>query len=692
MRRSEVIARFTLGGATLGLLVGLHEAALLFFNPRLAGLLQPLVHSIIWVVAPLVDLLLFGILGLVLGLFGAVTKTPKRTGVAVLVAALLAAAIAYMASDLGLLQDARAALWTPENLRRASLCFLIAFAAIFSAICVWRPRASFFFGDLRSWWHSPLANQLFVGTGILITMLVLHLSIRFAQLPSLHVYADVPQTARQPNIVLITMDTVRADHLSAYGYFRPTSPNFDRLATQGVLFENAIASSSWTLPSHESILTGLLPHQHGADWFTPPSRDLRTLAEILKSSGYETAGFSANLNFGLAGWGMERGFEIYEDDSSSIRYNLAATLAGRAFLQPLYERLIRDDRLDRRNAAQVNRDVVRWLRRRSNRPFFLFINYFEAHQPYRASAPYDRRFGRVSESMARYLKTTLGGLPPQGASEADRAALIAGYDNCIAFVDDQLGKLLEALERQPDAANTTLIVTSDHGEAFGEHGTYDHCWNLYREGIHVPLVIVGPRIPVGRRIPNVVPTRKLFATLLDLASGGKLPLHDFSLRRFWEAGFRSSFLDMALSELVVPHSPSPDCQIAISLITTEWHFLRNARGKEELYHWPSDPEEKIDLSDSPQYVQTVEDLKSILYTSVRRSLRPWHGREYAAALDQPGHPFVREIVPGADTPTHSLRDLPRIGAAQALVSPTRAKRGQALGAQERELIQSIPYQ
>ena len=135
------------------------------------------------------------------------------------------------------------------------------------------------------------------------------------------------------------------------------------------MFENAIAPSSWTLPSHASIMTGLLPHQHGADWQSPVWGNPWTLAGILHSKGYEAAAFNANLYYGYAGWGLQPGFEFYDDDSFSVRHNLVSTLAGEILLQPSYSLWVRPDRLDRRSAEQVNQEVFCWFQHKPELPF-----------------------------------------------------------------------------------------------------------------------------------------------------------------------------------------------------------------------------------------------------------------------------------------------------------------------------------
>jgi arylsulfatase A-like enzyme len=503
--------------------------------------------------------------------------------------------------------------------------------------------------------------------------------------------ASTSRANASPNIVLISLDTVRADHLSAYGYFRPTTPQIDRLAAQGVLFESAMAAAPWTLASHASMFTGLLPHQHGANWFLPLDLRFRTLAEILNSSGYETAGFTSNLYYGQDGWGMGQGFETFEDDSASRRHNLAATFAGRALVQPFYQHVVHYDLFDRRDARELNADVFRWFERRSSRPFFLFINYFDAHDPYLTGTAHDRRFGRISKTMVKQVNGIDGVRVPEPPSAEDQASLVAGYDNCVAFLDEQVGRLVERLRQSPAWANTVVIITSDHGEAFGEHERYGHGWNVYKEATHVPLIFVGPGIPSGLRIAHLARTREIFPTVLDLAVGEKLPLARVSLRRFWTPGFQpEAFDDFVISENI-ENSPELEPATSVGLMTSEWHYVHDRSGRVELYHWPTDPAERVNLADSTQHRETLAQMRGRLAEYLRHSVRPWQGAAYLFALEEPGYSFLHEVAFGPLLPPSAPEAQVRVGAAQSLFAPDvpAATRRPALS--DEDLMKSLPY-
>jgi arylsulfatase A-like enzyme len=197
-----------------------------------------------------------------------------------------------------------------------------------------------------------------------------------------------------PNILFIVIDTLRSDHLSSYGYERSTSSTIDRLAEQGVLFENTFSTSSYTTPSHASLLTGRYPHEHGAQWITHrPILDDRyqTLPAALKARGYRTAAFSANRFWFTREQGLGRGFIHFEDNFHSLGDMAVRTFYGRKFEEFILRRLV-DDYPWRQQAKDINNSVVRWLERNPERSFFAFLNYFDVHDPYLPPQSYRSEF------------------------------------------------------------------------------------------------------------------------------------------------------------------------------------------------------------------------------------------------------------------------------------------------------------
>jgi len=686
--RRAAITRFALAGAVLGLAVGVVEAAILFFIPWVPTLFETDVSYVIWLLAPLIDLILYALLGALIGYLVSLGGAPSAGRGVILAAALLGVAGAHIGWLLALVhvwggdQEVLTKLATP------TAWFASVFAGALLLARIFQPHALRLFDAGATWPIRFLTKATLGAVGLQILGLGVYLSRGVDVFESSR--AGAPEDVGKPNIVLISLDTVRADHLSLYGYARPTSRNLERIARQGLVFENAIAPSSWTLAAHASMFTGCLPHQHGASWGTPLDGSLRTVAEVLASHGYETVGFTSNLHYGQRAWGIGQGFQHYEDDSYSVRHNLAATLVGRELAQPLYHRVVRDDRFDRRNAEELNRDVIRWFHRRSPRPFFLFVNYLDAHSPYLAPPPYQRRFGEISKAAIDEMNAMKGLRIPPPVPPDRQESLIAGYDNCLAYLDDKVGRLLDFLSASREWSNTIIIITADHGEAFGEHGSYGHEWNLHREILHVPLIFIGPGIPAGLRITPIAPTRQLFPTLIDLALGEAVPLGRLSLRRFWTPGYQPlPGDDTAVSELI-QNAGVETRTASASLMTSRWQCIHDSSGRAELYQWNADPQEKLDLSADPKYDQTLHSLHVLLQGMLGTSLRPWRGPEYLFALDQPGYSFQREALFGeAFHSPPSPHDRP-VGTAQALFAPDASATPKPLPP-DVDLVNSLPY-
>jgi arylsulfatase A-like enzyme len=336
----------------------------------------------------------------------------------------------------------------------------------------------------------------------------------------------------RPNILLVTMDTVRADHLSAYGYSRSTTPNLLRLATEtATLYTHAIASSNTTVATHASIFTGLHPHHHGAH-ATPQqrvgfsiSRTAETLAEILQREGYVTAGIVANAGALSPPFGFDRGFTSYEcvwltGFWSPVRthllrelvLNLAATILDQSRREGVIAR-----------ADEIDVRAVRFLRstQQGRRPFFLFLNYMDAHAPYLPPAPFDRRYpGKDPSFRWRGYANIVDDVfirRSRHVTAREFQHLTSQYDGAIAYLDDELGRLLDELKAAGLFEDTLIIVTSDHGEAFGESSVVGHGASVYQHQVHVPLIIKYPHQRSAATVHALVSSVDLFPTVLDMA-------------------------------------------------------------------------------------------------------------------------------------------------------------------------------
>jgi arylsulfatase A-like enzyme len=682
--RFYILLLFTSIGALTGFGVGGAEGILLFTVPRASGLLRPDIHYAVLFVAPLADVPPFAILGFLLGLPSALLAGKSLMANQSLAAIGFGLFVSYFAFlldwfriGIGLVFPSRI------ELRTFIAVFLVAAVVAWVALRLARPTRGFLCHSV----HPHAAKVVFKLTGILAALCLAGI-LRYASRPP---YPSSPPSLPgigqgRPNIILIVMDTVRADHLSCYGYKRPTTPFIDSVAGRGVLFEDAIAPSSWTLPALASIFTGLEPHQHGASWARAVSQEPWTLAKILRAVGYETAGFSANPFYGLGAWGLSKGFNEYIDDSYSLRHSLAVTFAGQLIYRPIYRSMVRYNQFNHRNASDVNRDVLRWHARRSSRPYFLFINYMDAHRPYLPPAPYDHRFGVIPKRLLRRISGRLDeGRPKTRFSAVENQQLLTAYDNSLAYLDAQMGNLLNTLFDSPSGADTIVIVTADHGEGFGDHGTYDHGYNLYREVLQVPLIIEGPGIPAGKRIPELVGTRRLFATILDLAAGGKLPLGEASLERFWKAAPPDE--EAVISELEVRSHRLPRAA-QISLSTEDWHYILDSGNSASLFNAPQDPAERLNLVKTPSLMPVRNALEEKLRAQIAHSTLPWLNLGYLKPLGQPGATFIEQLAARKFPWPESGRP---IGTSQALFTHATSENPKLPTLQEDENLRSLPY-
>ena len=298
-----------------------------------------------------------------------------------------------------------------------------------------------------------------------------------------------PPDPSLPNVVLVTIDTLRADHCSTYGYARDTTPHLDALAAEGALFENAYAITATTLPSHATLFTSLYLYEHGVvkNAIVLPE-DVHTLAELLAGKGYDTAAFVSSFvvhrRFGIA-----QGFALYDDDFRGAEFSSAVRV---------HEGLRLDAPYDRRGRETTDR-VLDWLRGRDpTRPFFLWVHYFDPHSPYDPPEPY----------RSRFLSTTDPG---------SRQWVVDLYDGDVRYADEELGRLLHGLEEFVPGRERLTIVTADHGEGLWDHGVLEHGIFLYEEMVRVPLIVHWPgRIPAGRRIAGLAGGIDLLPTTLGL--------------------------------------------------------------------------------------------------------------------------------------------------------------------------------
>jgi arylsulfatase A-like enzyme len=306
------------------------------------------------------------------------------------------------------------------------------------------------------------------------------------------------------NVILITISTLRADHVSCLGYERNTTPNFDAFAGENVLFKNAFAVSGWMMPVHGSIFTALYPGLHGATHINKSLGDEHyTLAEILADNGYYCVGFCCNPRLD-EDHRFAQGFDIYDDYSVSMIFRSLAFGHEKPF-----------DINKQRTNALINDAAIRWLQNNTHKPFFMFIHYYDNHWDYLAPSPYcelyDPEYDGPVDGTA-IAREPLFSNPP---SEKDIQHIIALYDGEVKQTDNDLGEMLDYLKENGFLDNSIVIVLGDHGEQFYEHGHTSH-HGVYEELIHIPLVVSIPGAPVkGKITDSLVSQVDILPTILD---------------------------------------------------------------------------------------------------------------------------------------------------------------------------------
>jgi len=354
------------------------------------------------------------------------------------------------------------------------------------------------------------------------------------------------------NILLVTIDTLRADRLGCYGYRSIETPNLDRLAQKGALFEHALAQAPLTTPSHASIMTGLNPTAHkvrDTGGFTLAASHT-TLATILQRAGWDTAAFVGSAVLKKR-FGLDQGFTVYDDEMPST-----GPISGEAA---------------QRRAGEVVDHALRWLDAQSGKPFLLWVHVYDPHLPYDPPSPFRNKY-------------------------ADRP-----YDGEVAYTDQQLGRLFDAVEKK-SPGNALIAVLSDHGESFSEHGEYAHGVFLYDTTLQIPFLLSGPGVPSGKRLKQQARTIDLLPTLLEL-TGMKPP------PEVQGVSLTAAFKDQEIAGSAYGETMFPKLNMGWSELrsmrTPRWKYIRAP--KPELYDLQQDPGEANNVAAShPDEVKKLE--------------------------------------------------------------------------------------
>ena len=396
---------------------------------------------------------------------------------------------------------------------------------------------------------------------------------------------------KRPNVLLISIDTLRKDALSAYGNEFPTSPSLDALAARGVLFEDATSTTSWTLPAHISMLTGLSISAHGICderlWSPGGPQELALRGEFLSESlgraGYVSGGFFT-WKYLDRSFGFGPGFETWRRVSDTVwtdgpdRERFLRLKAGDRHAELAAWAEEEPERFDlQAPTAQLVVDAgLEWLDQRDEQPFFLFLHLFDVHDDYVPPAPYDTAFDPDYTGPIDGTKVSTQDSPIDSELPAeDLAHLAALYLGEVAWVDAQLGRLFDELEKRGLTEDTLIVVTSDHGEEFFEHGNKTHRTQLFRESTDVPLIVSWPgHLPEGKRVEGpvgIVDIAPTISALVDVAPPASVSGRDLSgVLRGEEPNAEATYL----SELMLFEQGSRMPQRQTALRRGMEHFIR----------------------------------------------------------------------------------------------------------------------
>jgi arylsulfatase A-like enzyme len=445
--------------------------------------------------------------------------------------------------------------------------------------------------------------------------------------------AHLPQqnSATRTNILLIVVDTLRWDFVSAYGFPRPLTPNMDALAREGVLYENAISASPWTTPSHASLFTGQYPSRNGVDGrnilLDPASK---TLAAELSRIGFQTAGFINNVYIRRQ-TGLGRGFQQYEEFWG--RNECSSIMLLIEFIREKFNP--REDT----GAMETRNSINQWLRHdwTGKHPFFLFVHLMEPHAPYGTPDSQVQKFlppgvtphqaAKVNQDPEIFISGKLK------MTSRDFEILTALYQNDVNYVDSVIGGIIQDFRERNLLDNTLVIFTSDHGEHFGDHELMSHELSLYDVLLRVPLILRFPhRNHSGTRIKETVQMIDIFPSILHyIKSDAKLDLQGFSLlpdffERKDHSYVFSEYNNLRAADKMkrrfpdLPDSPVWRKKVLKSVRSLDWKFIWASDGARELYSIANDPYEKDNLAQSqPEQVKKMQDILAKWTTSFKPS-------------------------------------------------------------------------
>lgn len=422
------------------------------------------------------------------------------------------------------------------------------------------------------------------------------------------------------NIVLIALDTLRADHMSCYGYSKETTPCIDDIAKKGVLFKNLIAENNVTQSSFVTIMTGLNPVAHGVVNMKPQKINpkLLTLSQILKQNGYKTAAVDNNHRCtGTVNNWFKRGYDTYIDPGTKRKIHFLAT------------------------AEDVNSLAIPWIKKQRDNKFFLFLHYWDPHFPYVPPQPWKNKLTRniplktSGDDLKTVMREPLYSWFKKWSPDTNNPDYVRGlYDAEVSYLDHHIGQLVEQMEKLKLLDNTLIVIVADHGESLGEHNIYFDHHGLYEPTVHVPLIMVAPsKLPQSKRVNGLCQHADILPTVLQLAGikkGGRLRNID-----------GKSLMPLIQEKKAEIHPFVTSCeanwQLKRSIRTTKWKLIKSlekdvyGNPKYELYNLERDPKENTNIVGKRKHV--AKQLNHKLETHLKK-LRHKHKKPDPLARGQ----------------------------------------------------------
>lgn len=522
------------------------------------------------------------------------------------------------------------------------LVILVAVLAVGSVLLAGRTRAGFALPTV------PVSFGVMVLAG---AVSMLGIDTDSSALPSGRAQISTDVAGGKPPVVLIVLDTLRADHMKRFGYHRDTMPNLERFANEhGTIVLQSPANGAHSLPSHASIFTGLYPPRHGAhnplaDDPDPPhfayplDETGQTLASVLTDNGYWSVGISANYGPLSPEFGLGRGFTHYSAEPSprlEVRQRSPWVLSpgSQERLQNVLSLLdsIPPFSIDEffmgpgyRRAGEITEDAIRVLSEAGDTPLFLFLNYFDPHAPYYPPAAFRDTFdGRDTSHGVWGLKEAIRRAVLTGErdlSEQEYAHVTSLYDGELAYLDTELDRLLKSLERHPRWDDMLVIITSDHGEAFGEHRYLDHGVSLYNELVSVPVIIkAGKQRLAGMAdaesgAGSIMQSVDIFPTILQYA-GIEIPAGIDGVA--WGSGRSDAYSWLFVEQSFLQYGRERYLRELRAVASGGWKLIESSHGSPELFRLADDPAESLNLVSENAPVREEMQLRLQAHNELRR--------------------------------------------------------------------------